>query len=111
MKLLQELKDFGFNSKFIRPKVHCKAFEDNIGALELAKVPKMRPRTKHINLVFHHFREHVRKGLVSIHHVSTTLQIADMLTKPLDHNSFLRHQKKLLGWSLPSEHSKYESVR
>ena len=88
----------GFIDTSAVPKIHCKAFEDNIGALELAKVPKMRPRTKHINLVFHHFREHVRKGIVSIHHVSTTLQIADMLTKPLEQNSFLRHRKKLLGW-------------
>jgi hypothetical protein len=98
MNMLQEMNDLGFIETSAVPKIHCKAFEDNIGALELAKVPKMRPRTKHINLVFHHFREHVRKGLVSIHHVSTTLQIADMLTKPLEQNSFLRHRKKLLGW-------------
>ncbi len=98
MNLLQEMKDQGFNSTEAIPKVHCKAFEDNIGALELARVPKMRPRTKHINLVFHHFRDHVRKGLVSIHHVTTDKQVADMLTKPLDQNSFQRHRKKLLGW-------------
>ena len=98
MNMLQEMNDLGFLDTNAVPKIHCKAFEDNIGALELAKVPKMRPRTKHINLVFHHFREHVRRGLVSIHHVSTTLQIADMLTKPLEQNSFLRHRKKLLGW-------------
>ena len=30
--------------------IMCNAFEDNTGALELAKVPKMRPRTKHINI-------------------------------------------------------------
>ena len=42
-----------------KPEMFCKAFEDNTGALELATVPKLRSRTKHINLVYHHFREHV----------------------------------------------------
>jgi hypothetical protein len=31
------------------PTVYCTAFEDNAGAVELAKVPKMGLRTKHIN--------------------------------------------------------------
>jgi hypothetical protein len=97
MNLLQEMNDYKFIDTASVPKIHCKAFEDNIGALELAKVPKMRPRTKHINLVFHHFRDHVRRGLVSIYHVTTTRQIADMLTKPLDQNLFQQHRKKLIG--------------
>jgi hypothetical protein len=29
--------------------LHCKDFKDNTRAIELAKVPKMHPRTKHIN--------------------------------------------------------------
>ncbi len=32
------------------PHVYCKVFEDNSGALELAKLPKMQPCTKHINM-------------------------------------------------------------
>ena len=32
----------------------------------IATVPKMRPRTKHLNIKYHHFREEVRKGTVSI---------------------------------------------
>jgi hypothetical protein len=31
-------------------KMHCKVFEDNAGAIEIANVPKMRPRTKHLNI-------------------------------------------------------------
>jgi Reverse transcriptase (RNA-dependent DNA polymerase) len=41
------------------PKVHCKLFEDNSGALEMARLPKMRPRTKHLCVKMHHFREYV----------------------------------------------------
>lgn len=51
MQLLQEFKDKGFSTVSVIPKVHCKAFEDNSGTLELAKVPKLRPRTKHINIM------------------------------------------------------------
>jgi hypothetical protein len=47
-----------------QPRVFCKAFKDNSGALELAHLPKMRPQTKHINIKYHHFREHVRLGLI-----------------------------------------------
>jgi hypothetical protein len=98
INLLKEMHEHGFYSEEVVPKVHCKAFEDNSGALELAKTPKMRPRTKHINLVYHHFREHVRTGLVTLFHIDTKKQTADMLTKPLDQNLFQRHRKKLLGW-------------
>ena len=37
--------------------IHCKAFEDNSGALEMAKVLMMRPSTKHLNNVYLHFHE------------------------------------------------------
>jgi hypothetical protein len=34
-----------------------KVFEDNSGALELARLPKLLYRIKHINMCYHHFRE------------------------------------------------------
>ena len=78
------------------PKVYCKAFEDNMGAIELAKKPKMRQRTKHIN--YHHFRDHVRSGNIDIASISKENQRADMLTKPLKQKVFLFLRKKLLHW-------------
>jgi hypothetical protein len=69
INLTKEVNRLGTCNYFTVPKVYCKAFEDNSGALELAKAPKMRPRTKHINLVFHHFRDYVRRGLVVIYPV------------------------------------------
>ena len=98
MRLLQELKDRGFNSEYTKPKVFCKAFEDNTGALAIAMVPKMRPRTKHINLVYHHFRDEVRKGNIEVVSVDTENQVADMFTKPLPQNSFVKFRKRLMGW-------------
>ena len=32
----------------------------NKGAIELAKEPKHIPRTKHISIKWHHFREHIK---------------------------------------------------
>jgi hypothetical protein len=96
MNLLLELKEHGLPIISEVPRVHCKAFEDNSGALELARLPKLRPRTKHINLVYHHFRQHVRDGLISIFPIETEDQLGDIFTKPLPQNAFLKHRKKLL---------------
>jgi hypothetical protein len=46
-----------------KPHVYCKVFEDNSGALELARFPMLRPRTKHIDVCYHYFCEHVQKGV------------------------------------------------
>ena len=80
MNLIQELKDKGFGIYSKTPRAFCTAFEDNNGALELATIPKMRSRTKHINLVYHHFRDHVSKGLIYILPIITANPIADILS-------------------------------
>jgi hypothetical protein len=41
------------------PYVYCKVFENNSGALELARLPKLCPRTTHINVCYHHFHSWV----------------------------------------------------
>ena len=47
--LIGELKDI-LNLEIPKPEIKCTLFEDNNGALELAKQPRYRPRTKHIAL-------------------------------------------------------------
>ncbi len=64
-----------------KPHVYYKVFEDNSGALELARLPKLRPRTKHINVCYHHFHKHVREGLIKIFPIDTKDQIADDLPR------------------------------
>ena len=59
MELAKEAKQQGVDIALNPPKVHCKVFEDNSGALEMAKLPKYRPRTKHLNNYYHHFRAHL----------------------------------------------------
>ena len=71
-----------------KPHMYCKVFEDNSGALELARFLELHPRTKHINVCYHHFHKHVRKGLINIFPIDTKQQIADALTKSLAQNDF-----------------------
>jgi len=97
MELIKEMQERKFDIINSQPYVYCKVFEDNSGALELARLPRLRPRTKHINVCYHHFREHVRKGLIKIFPVDTKDQIADALTKPLTQNLFVRHRKFMCG--------------
>ena len=99
MQLINELKSFGIAIPFPTPTVRCKVFEDNVGAIELAKAPKLRPRTKHIAIQYHHFRSHVAKKLINIQHVSTKEQVADIATKPLPRDQFQYLREQLLGWS------------
>ena len=98
MDFLQELQDRGFIENTNGTTIKCKAFEDNSGAVELANVPKIRPRTKHINLVYHHFRSFVKSGRVKVIQVSTDDQLADILTKPLGRNLFQKFRNKILKW-------------
>jgi hypothetical protein len=98
MRLVKEIKKRMVLELQTVPTVHCKVFKDNAGAIELAKVPKMRPRTKHINPKYHQFRKHVADGTVEVEYVSTTNQWADIFTKNFGVDLFLRFRKSIMGW-------------
>ena len=84
MELLREMRKLKFPIMKTTPKLHCKVFEDNSGALEMAKTHKYRPCTKHLNVKLHHFRDYMERGKVIIKEIGTKYQLADYLTKPLD---------------------------
>ena len=99
MGLLNEFKEhLSISSLSTVPMVRCTAFEDNSGAVELARLPKMRPRTKHINVKYHHFRSHVFTKLIEVLQVTTTEQLADIFTKNLGVELFVKHRKRICGW-------------
>jgi hypothetical protein len=66
MPLVNELKKAGLKVLGESPRVNCKAFEDNSRVLKMACTPKLRPRAKHLDIKYHHFREAVQNGEVSI---------------------------------------------
>ena len=96
--LLHELKQAGFPIRSHKANVRCKVFEDNSGALEMAKVHKYRPRTKHLNVKLHHFRRYVDSKMITIHRIDTNEQPADILTKPVNVDILRRHRKTIMGW-------------
>jgi hypothetical protein len=98
MELLKEMKSFGFPIQTAQARVHCRVFEDNSGALEMAKTHKFRPRTKHLNVKLHHFRDYVTRQEISIHPIGTADQSADYLTKALNEELHLKHRKEVQGW-------------
>jgi hypothetical protein len=98
MNLFQEMKEVGLPIKSSQAQVHCKVFEDNSGALEMAKITKYRPRTKHLNCRLHFFRSYVDSGHITIHKIDTKEQPADILTKPLAEELFIKFRKIIMGW-------------
>jgi hypothetical protein len=97
MDLLKEMKEMGHDVQ-TKPMVHCKLFEDNSGALEQARVAKYRPRTRHINAAWHHFRSHVVDKLISIHAIDTKSQLGDVFTKQVSLDNFVCFRKLIFGW-------------
>ena len=98
MRLLREMKKLGFNIINRKVPIRCKVFEDNAGAIEIAKTEKYRPRTKHMNIKLHHFRQYVTKGRIEIVKIESANQQADILTKPLPNPLFELLRRKIMGW-------------
>jgi hypothetical protein len=98
MGLLKEMKTKGFPIQGTTPRVSCKVFEDNSGALEMAQVHKYRPCTKHLNVKLHHFRDYVTRKEITIHKIDTKDQLADYLTKPVTIDILLKLRKIVMGW-------------
>jgi Reverse transcriptase (RNA-dependent DNA polymerase)/GAG-pre-integrase domain len=98
MRLVEELSEAGFHVHTGTPEVRCKVFEDNVGAMTMAQTPRMRPRTKHLNIKYHHFRDAVEQGKVTIHQIGTLDQQADIFTKPLSVELFVKFRKLIMGW-------------
>ena len=73
-------------------KIHC----DNSSTIKLSKNPILHGRTKHIDVKFHFLRELVKEGTVELIFCGTKEQIADIMTKPLKLESFVK-MRSMLG--------------
>ena len=79
------------------PSVFC----DNISAVQLAANPVLHNRTKHFELDLYFVRDKVMQKQVFVSHVPTTDQIADILTKPISTQNFVKFRDKLRVSSPP----------
>ena len=100
MQLMKEVINRGIDANFTPPRVHSTPFEDSRGAIELMRLPKIRPRTKHINNYYHHIRSYTEGNdpEITIQAVGTEDQLGDMFTKPLPEALFTKFWQRLMGW-------------
>lgn len=63
-------------------------FQDNQGAIALAKNPIFHQRTKHIDIKYHFVREQVESKEFELVYVPTTMMQADFMTKNLPRPKF-----------------------
>ena len=61
----------------------------------------MNNKSKHIDVRVYSLREFVQEGSVVLYHISTTVQVEDVLTKSLSAVLLKRHQDVMLGMELP----------
>jgi hypothetical protein len=100
VNIVQEMLELGFPVNTSSRTIHCTIFEDNSGALEIARVPKARPRTKHMNNKYFHFMEYTTREEAPYHFekIATEDQPADILTKPLAEALHEKHRRTIQGW-------------
>ncbi|XP_057444753.1 uncharacterized protein LOC130736999 [Lotus japonicus] len=61
---------------------------DNLSAINISKNPIQHSRTKHIDIRHHFIRDLVEDKIITLEHVTTEKQLADIFTKPLDACTF-----------------------
>ena len=82
LNLLQDLK--------IKVNKPLKLMIDNKSAINLAKNPVLHGRSKHIETKYHFLRNQVQNGVLEVVHCSTQKQLADVMTKAIKTDQFLR---------------------
>ena len=96
--LIKEVIDnLGIYSKKLKFVSSSTIYEDNNGAIVVAKIPRITPKSKHIAVKYHWFRQHVGKEFV-IRKIESKNQKADISTKGLQGHKFVRIGKLLCGW-------------
>ncbi|KAJ0653431.1 putative RNA-directed DNA polymerase [Helianthus annuus] len=71
-------------------------FCDNHSAINLSRNPVLHGRTKHIEIKHHYVRDMVAQQEISLEYCGTEMQVADVLTKALGREKFIRF-RMLLG--------------
>lgn len=84
------LEEFGIKQKEATV-IKC----DNTSTIKLSKNPVFHGRCKHIGVKYHFLRDLVGKGIVELKHVGTKEQVADIFTKPLHRDIFIKLRNEL----------------
>jgi len=85
------MTQIGFNIN-----VSIKIYVHNVSAFNLAKNMVFHQRSKHIDIRYHLLRDQVGKNIIKLEYCRSEDQIADIFTKSLKINPFIK-LKDLLG--------------
>ena len=68
---------------------------DSKSALALAKNPVFHDKSKHIRIKYHFIRDCLEEGSIKANHITTTDQLADILTKSLGKAKFQEMRRRI----------------
>ncbi|WVZ98142.1 hypothetical protein U9M48_043614, partial [Paspalum notatum var. saurae] len=83
--------DYDYGLTYGRIPILC----DSSSTISVAKNPVLHSRTKHIDVRYHFLRDNYEKSMIDIVKVASENQVADILTKPLDLETFARLRGEL----------------
>ena len=69
---------------------------DNCSTINLSKNPVMHRRSKHIAIKYHFLRDLSKDGAVKLKYCATQDQIADIMTKPIKLDSYIKLRELLV---------------
>jgi len=88
---IQFLKGQGYNVK-------ANLFQDNLSTIALANNGRSTSdRTRHIYIRYFFIKQYLENGTMILKHCPATDMIADILTKPLQGNQYIRMRNLLMG--------------
>ena len=91
------IDNLGIDSDNLKFVSRSTIYEGNNGAIVVATSPRMTPTSKHISVQYHWFRQHGGEEFV-IRKIESDNQKADIFTKGLQGQIFVRISKLLCGW-------------
>ncbi|PNY03536.1 hypothetical protein L195_g026869 [Trifolium pratense] len=74
------------NNQKVCTQIYC----DNSSSIKLSKNPIMHGRCKHIDVRFHFLRDLAKEGTIELKFCKSQDQLADIMTKPLKMDAFLK---------------------
>ena len=89
--------NLGIDSEKLKFVSSSTIYEDNNGSIVVSKIPRITPTSKHIAVKYHWFRQNVGKEFV-IWKIMSENQKAEIFTKGLQGQIFVRIRKLLCGW-------------
>ena len=72
-------------------------YQDNTAAIALSTGAPKHKRSKHFGIEFDMFKEYVQLGEMKIEHKQTDDLTADLLTKPLAVEKFVKFREEMMG--------------